>query len=1515
MPYLARHIIFLFTFTPPKLSRLCHAPHPLKRNRDGEAIRGPSVMGGNFEDFRLPIRIRGGDFTGSSVWSGHRAPSFHHVPLLQAACTCSQTYFALRKDSESPQPLARSLPLARLTAHKLTSLQVASATLIAVEVISLVLRTLSTEFCASASMPATTPELVAALAIGTIVYMEHRHAIRTSSLLTVYLFLGLLIDTTKSRSFFLRPGSGTLGALAVVSGCLRLALLILEGKSGRDLQISIGVRDSPEPESTSSFLNRLLFLFLAPMVAASFSQELQSDHLTKLGLDFSSHRLHQLLKKHWKPLSRETSRGSLMFACLKAWQYQILQIFILRLVSSGFSFAQPFLIQRIIEIVNPQMREVEVRESDRSLLVLSTFIVFAGATLSKTMAADLGNHFLTQVRGGLITNIFDKTHCLTEQEAKKSAVITLMSTDIDSILSGLSHCIEIPITIAEILLAIYLLSFFIGYSCITLLLPVLLTTATSYFLGKWIRPAAADWNKSIDSRVAQTSKILSQLAPIKVFGLGPTISTFIQRLRVEEVEVSKKYRTLVSFSVFPVQFADLMTPIFVVAGGFFWKGFRGEMTAYQAFPTLVAVEFVKGPLATALEADAYAKVISMVACFGRLEVFFSLEDRQDSRIRWDPSTPPEACESHPTQFGSRKMRPRAPPSNPTGVVQFVNAQFGPRSMPDPLLQAVSFSLSQSSVTGVVGPTGSGKSTLLGGVLGETSNAAGHIYVKDEVIAYCGEHVWLRDVSIRENILNYLPYSNERFIRVIRSCHLEEDLSRLPGGENYVVGTDGVNLSGGQRQRVGIARTVYAEAPVTVLDDVFSSIDRVTAVSIMFNLCGDSGVLREAGSTVLFVTHLSEFARFVDQLLIVDGRGSVVLDKGEFRNPAHAQAIAELINSTRVCVPQDVEDKEQILIRRSLEQELSAADSSSMEKDYVRQKRDLRLYLLFIDPSGRLNAFLYSLFVMVLSVGEILPDIYISFWIETDPKSASYLFGCASIGVTTCLIGCLVYFLLYTKFAAQASISLHEQLVNVTVGSTLAFLSAVKTGHLLNLFSQDCLLYSRNVPGYMMRTLYVFVTAVIVVAIILSGVTHMSVTLPAIIISLLLSQHFYLRTSRKMRHLDIDRKAVLVTFFQESANGLIYIQSSQSQEKNLELGYRLLDESQLPFYLKNSIQQWLNLVLGLTTTFLALTLVIITVHLQKSTTQSAVGLSFVGILAFNRTITFLLESWTQLETSTGALSRLRQFKQETPQENHLSLVDVPDNWPSAGKIDISNVTARYRPSQDIPPVLKDISLCIKPGEKIGFVGRTGSGKTSILLMLLGFLEYSGTIEIDDVDIAKIPVDVLRSRLITISQDQFKLDATIRTNLLPFNMNDTFDEPDEEAIGHTFAKDKTLEELLQHLNIWSQVRDRGGLDAMLNQVGYSKGELQLLCIARAILRRREIGTAVVLVDEATSSADTARDELAQWAMKEAFADCTVLIVAHREEILRDVDCTIELSSGKVIHIDFPDAAPDLSFSMSP
>lgn len=614
--------------------------------------------------------------------------------------------------------------------------------------------------------------------------------------------------------------------------------------------------------------------------------------------------------------------------------------------------------------------------------------------------------------------------------------------------------------------------------------------------------------------------------------------------------------------------------------------------------------------------------------------------------------------------------------------------------------------------------------MLEGILGEIKNTTGSIRVDEARVSYCSQKVWLQDTTIRANIIGYLPYNEEEFGGVIRCCELETNLSQLPNGDQYVVGTNGLNLSGGQRQRVAIAWAGYAQFAITLLDDVFSFLDRKTAVSIMHALCGEDGLLRQAGSTVLMVTYLSECLDVVDDLVLLDDDGKAVLESKDPGNPAHAKIIHEILSSAKAYPPEEGA-KEDIESRRNLLYQ-DQPEAATPGQRSVRQTGDVRLYLIFIDAVGRTSSVLFSLLIFVLSMGELLPDIYMRMWIETDPENALYFIGYASIAAVTCLVGSLVYFLTYNKFAGQASIRLHDQLLNTTMGSTLAFLSTTRTGVFLNYFSQDATIFAKTLPAYMMRTIYVLYTVAILTGIILLGASYMSISLPFILVATYLIHHFYLRTSRQMRHLDLEQRAPLYTFFRETAEGLLHIRSAGWQEENMEAGFRIVDNSQQPFYLMYCIQRWLGLVTGLLTVAVAILLVAIALYVDDSTSGSQFGLAFLGILLFNRTIFCFIDSFTQMETASGALSRLQQFKERTPQESKQSLVAFPAGWPAKARIEIAHLTARYRsvdfdfflfssaqltnehgrPDEGNPAVLHDISLSKEPGEKVALTGRTG-----------------------------------------------------------------------------------------------------------------------------------------------------------------------------------------------------------------
>ncbi|OAA80140.1 ABC multidrug transporter [Akanthomyces lecanii RCEF 1005] len=630
-------------------------------------------------------------------------------------------------------------------------------------------------------------------------------------------------------------------------------------------------------------------------------------------------------------------------------------------------------------------------------------------------------------------------------------------------------------------------------------------------------------------------------------------------------------------------------------------------------------------------------------------------------------------------------------------------------------------------------------------------------------------------------------------------------------------------------------------------------------------------------------------------------------EGPHENPTRSLLIAGYLSSVRPCISEDIEDQEKASIRRLWVLDPSQAPDS--EEVYSRQRGSWRLYMVYIDSIGRFKCMGLALFALLLAGSEFLPEIYMRVWTEKDPESGKWFIGYACLTLITFALSIISYWILFGVFAVKAAIVLHEQMLNFTMRATLGFLTSTKTGNLLNRFSQDTTLFVKVLPSFLFRTMYMFFSSVVLVAIILSSASFMSVSLPAIVVAIYFIQGFYLRTSRQIRHIDLEEKAPLYTYFCETAEGILYIEAFGWRSKNMANGYRLLDNSQQPYYLMQCIQQWLSLVLGLLTAVIAFILVSIVVWGEKGTSGPAVGLSFLSILNFQRTLSLLLEAWTGSETSVAAIARLEQFKKDTPQENvPEEPEDLPADWAPEGYIDFTNVSARYKPARDTPPIIRDFSLAVEAGDKVGLVGRTGSGKSSLLLALLGFLQYDGRVEIDGIDIKNIDPDFLRSRVISITQDSIQLNETVRKNLLPFTINEKDETATEEKTREQQTTDAGLVGILQSFNLWTQIVQQGGLNAMLADTGYSKGELQLFSIARAIVRHRETGSSLVLIDEATSNLDALRDQETQEIMREEFSDCTVLTIAHREETIRRVDFTVALDDGEMTSMGVPQVEAD-------
>lgn len=1376
-------------------------------------------------------------------------------------------------------------------------LQCAAFILIVLELTNLILRRLSATYT-DTTYAAASFDFAAALALAALVYMEHCHAIRTSALLGLYLAVCTLIDGTKSRSYFLR-GLSASGAVAAAAAFARLLLVVLEEAPKTKLIIDPELRAISDGEATSGFLSRSLFLFLRPMLRGGYKGILVLDDLSDLGIEFAARGLFSALSHHW-PASRRASKNSLFVACCKAWKSALAVILIPRLCLTGFIYSQPFVMHAVITHIGAP------DDAAKGGLVGATVAAFGGAALCRATSTHLKNRFISRVRGGLIAQLFDKSFRLKVSEAKKQAAITMMSADYESIAEGIPSFIEIPFAILEASLGVFFLSRFIKLTCFVVFIPMVLSPLLGHIIGGHQSSAVAHWNGEIQNRVAKTSRMLSQLPAIKSLGLGPKVAQYIQRLRVDETHASRRYRAFQALSSGTSVLVDQLTPVIVVAAGLFTNMFGVSLDPNIVYPTLGILTLAKEPLAELV--TIYPRAMSMLACFERVQHFLSQDEHEDTRVV--SRTCLDAGQDDPSSLGTHSSSEKIAAKSPVFVFRFEKASIAPPGSGAPVLSNVDFSIGQGSVTTMFGPTSSGKTILLESMLGEAEILDGKLYI-DEIalhIAVCGQEVFLPNSTVRDCIVGACKYEPTWFETVIRYCKLVEDLQRLPNGEYYVIGSGGIGLSGGQRQRISIARSVYARTQVIIFDDIFSALDKRTALGILMGLCGQGGLLRQRNCTVILSSYLPECLDVADNLLLLDGEGNVSL---ETRDPK-GKVDAELAGLLR---QGPFGEKESIPVDEAAdESEVSnkpARPSGGIERvDERRPRGDMRLYMLWINSVGRVAVALFMFLMVFVTASDAFPNIFVRLWIDFAPANKKYLIGYALIALSSGLLTCAGIATMFIKLAPRASNGLHGQLTTAMTQATIGFLSTTDSGSLLNRYSEDMELLSKRIAGKSYTTIYAFLGTIAHTAPIFASASYMVATLPVVLFCLFVVQRYYLRTSRQLRLLQIEAQAPLVTSLRDIGTGIIYIRGFGTQEHSFSRCLHLIDQSQKPYYYLLASQALLTLILELVVALMALTLALVALYAKDSTDPNAAGLAFLNLIFIGQGFTMVVNAWTGMETAVGSLARLRDFLRDTPVEHKGDAVDLPSDWPSRGEVSFTNVAARYKldDKSEQPAILQGLDLRIEPGKKIGIMGRTGSGKSSLLNSILGFLEYDGQITIDGVEIKTAHPDELRSRIITISQDLVELDGTIRDNMLPYDKSWDKTVPvklDAEQQKEAERRDEIVRETLVRLGIWQQLANKGGLDAILEKVGYSFGDKQLLCIARAVVRRRLTGSKLVLVDEATASVDSWRDQIVREMMKEFFRGCTMIVVAHREETIADSNRTIHMASGHIESVDNYDA----------
>jgi ATP-binding cassette subfamily C (CFTR/MRP) protein 1 len=431
----------------------------------------------------------------------------------------------------------------------------------------------------------------------------------------------------------------------------------------------------------------------------------------------------------------------------------------------------------------------------------------------------------------------------------------------------------------------------------------------------------------------------------------------------------------------------------------------------------------------------------------------------------------------------------------------------------------------------------------------------------------------------------------------------------------------------------------------------------------------------------------------------------------------------------------------------------------------------------------------------------------------------------------------LYSHLFLQIVPKSGIALHSKLLRTVLNAGFVILNNVDSGTLLNRFNQDLMLVDMRLPVDLLNTASALLSCIFQLVLVASSAVYVLILIPVVGVVLALVQHFYLRTSKQLRILELEANSGLHTKLSEFYGGLVTIRAHSWQSTMIEEFHERLDESQEPLYLLYMVQTWLQLTLNLLVAGLAVVVVGVAVALRHTTSASRIGVAFLNVVSLGETLTNLMSAWTSMETSLGAITRIEAFERETVLEPIInSPLIVSDEWPATGHLKYDNVWASYSPHAEKPVwSLRSVTFEVNPGEKIAVCGRSGSGKSTLLLSLLALIETArGTIYLDGTDISRVQRPLLRSRLQVISQDPFIDGDTVRKGL------------DPEGKAH----DEAINEILFDCSLLTKINASGGLTARVEDLNLSSGEVQLFVLARTLIEIGDKKGGVVVLDEATS-----------------------------------------------------------------
>ena len=1088
-------------------------------------------------------------------------------------------------------------------------------------------------------------------------------------------------------------------------------------------------------------------------------------------------------------------------------------------------------------------------------------------------------------------------------------VVNLMSTDTYRVdqASGMFHMIwtsPIAILVTLVVLLVNLTySALAGFALLVIGLPILTEAIKSLFRRR------RAINKITDQRVSLTQEILQAVRFVKYFGWESSFLERIGDIRRREIRAIQILLAIRN----GINAVSMSLPIFASMLSFITFSLSHHaLDPAPIFSSLALFNSLRMPLN--LLPLVIGQVIDAWASLGRIQEYMLAEDQDDdfncdmeaksavsvekASFTWERTItqdPEKARQLTKAQLKENKMAEKAA----SEAKKSIDANGGIDSsstltMQEPFrLHDIDLSFGRDELIAVIGGVGSGKSSLLAALAGDMRRTGGSVTLGASR-AFCPQYAWIQNASVRENVLFGKEYNRRWYDEVVDACALRPDLDMLPYGDQTEIGERGITVSGGQKQRLNIARAIYFDSDIVLMDDPLSAVDAHVGRHIFDHaICG----LLKNKCRVL-ATHQLHVLNRCDKIIwmqegrieTIDTFDNLFRDNEDFQKLMASTAQEEKVEKEEEVNEDELEDE-----KKKAQKRKAAKKGAALMQQEERAVKSVSwgVYNAYIRASGSILNAPFVIFLLVISQGaNIVTSLWLSWW--TSDKFGfslgTYIGVYAALGVVQALL-MFAFSVSLTFLGTKSSRVMLQRAMTRVLRAPMRFFDTTPLGRITNRFSKDVDIMDNNLTDAM--RMYFFTLAMILSVFILIIVYfhYFAIALGPLFLMFLFSSSYYRASAREMkRHESVLRSDVFARF-SEGVSGTSSIRAYGLQEY-FTIGLRTsVDQMNSAYYLTFANQRWLSVRLDAIGNLLVFTTGILVVTSRFNVSPSIAGLVLSYILSIVQMIQFTVRQLAEVENAMNATERIHYYGTELDEEPPLHLADVPSNWPDRGEIIFNEVQMRYR--EGLPLVLQGMNMKVAGGERIGIVGRTGAGKSSIMSTLFRLVELSGgSISIDGINIATIGLKDLRTRLAIIPQDPTLFRGTIRSNLDPFN-----EHTDLELWSALRQSD------LVEADSKSDDKDHGRihLDGIVEEEGlnFSLGQRQLMALARALVR----GSQIIVCDEATSSVDMETDQKIQKTIATGFKGKTLLCIAHRLKTIINYDRICVMDQGRIVELDTP------------